>query len=227
MATLRGIENLLGSWGDDTLTGDANANTIEGFVGRDVLDGGAGIDTVAFSEAHGSVYLTLAGADYARAAILVDPLEPYFRNENDKVRNFENILGGGSDDQLGGDAGTNRIEGGGGADVLSGGGGADFLRGDQGDDRLVGGLNNDRLEGGEGRDTFVFSGNFERDRIGDFDVAGGDVIQFENVFADFNDLMSYAKQSAGDVRITLDSTHVVVLENVQMVDLTAGDFLFL
>ena len=42
IATLRSIENLVGSSNADTLTGDANDNVIEGGLGDDVLDGGLG-----------------------------------------------------------------------------------------------------------------------------------------------------------------------------------------
>jgi hypothetical protein len=39
--TLTSIENLLGSDFNDTLTGDAGANKLEGGVGNDTLNGGA------------------------------------------------------------------------------------------------------------------------------------------------------------------------------------------
>jgi Hemolysin-type calcium-binding repeat (2 copies). len=42
--TLRGIEGLTGSFYDDTLTGDAGNNTIDGFRGNDSLAGGDGVD---------------------------------------------------------------------------------------------------------------------------------------------------------------------------------------
>ncbi|EJL78514.1 hemolysin-type calcium-binding protein [Polaromonas sp. CF318] len=42
--TVVGIENVLGTAGDDTITGDANANGLSGMGGRDTLDGGAGND---------------------------------------------------------------------------------------------------------------------------------------------------------------------------------------
>ena len=45
--TLDGIENLIGSGEDDTLTGDGGDNSIEGGEGNDILDGGAGSDTLS------------------------------------------------------------------------------------------------------------------------------------------------------------------------------------
>ena len=42
--TLIGIERLIGSSGNDTLTGDSLANRIDGGAGDDTIDGGAGND---------------------------------------------------------------------------------------------------------------------------------------------------------------------------------------
>jgi hypothetical protein len=39
--------------------------------------------------------------------------------------------------------------------------------------------------------------------------------------------MGHAKQSADEVRIAIDPTHLVVLESIQKADLTSNDFLFL
>src|SRR5262249_40134022 len=58
--TISGFENLIGSFYDDTLTGDSGANvifgsagddTIVGGTGNDTLDGGWGTDTVSFAGA--------------------------------------------------------------------------------------------------------------------------------------------------------------------------------
>ncbi|MEW5728060.1 MAG: calcium-binding protein [Pseudomonadota bacterium] len=48
--TLSGIEDVRGSLGDDTLTGDGATNRIEGSVGRDLLTGGGGADTFVFTD---------------------------------------------------------------------------------------------------------------------------------------------------------------------------------
>ena len=44
------FENLIGTTGNDTLTGDANANIIYGGIGLDTLNGGAGNDTLRVSK---------------------------------------------------------------------------------------------------------------------------------------------------------------------------------
>ncbi|MGH9260719.1 MAG: calcium-binding protein, partial [Acidimicrobiales bacterium] len=47
--TLSSIENIEGSTFNDTLTGDANANVIDGGVGNDTVRGGAGADSFVYS----------------------------------------------------------------------------------------------------------------------------------------------------------------------------------
>ena len=68
--TLRNIENVTGGSGNDILTGDTLANTLDGGfgndllkggAGNDVLDGGAGRDTADFSGATTAVVVALNG----------------------------------------------------------------------------------------------------------------------------------------------------------------------
>ena len=60
--TLTGFENILGSQFDDSLRGDGAANVIEGGIGRDVLNGGAGNDTFVYRTLGDSTVAT-AGRD--------------------------------------------------------------------------------------------------------------------------------------------------------------------
>jgi Ca2+-binding RTX toxin-like protein len=46
--TITGFENVIGTAGNDIITGDGNDNTILGLGGNDILDGGAGSDTLSF-----------------------------------------------------------------------------------------------------------------------------------------------------------------------------------
>lgn len=48
--TIAGFENLTGSWGDDNLAGNADANAIDGYYGDDDIFGGAGNDTLKGSD---------------------------------------------------------------------------------------------------------------------------------------------------------------------------------
>ncbi|MBI5162791.1 MAG: M10 family metallopeptidase C-terminal domain-containing protein, partial [Magnetospirillum sp.] len=48
--TLTGIENLVGSLGDDLLVGDDGANRLQGGVGADTLRGNGGADVFAYAD---------------------------------------------------------------------------------------------------------------------------------------------------------------------------------
>jgi Ca2+-binding RTX toxin-like protein len=52
---LSGIENVNGSFANDTLIGDAGVNALNGWVGKDVLTGGAGADRFVFTAGSHSV----------------------------------------------------------------------------------------------------------------------------------------------------------------------------
>lgn len=124
--TLAGIENLIGSIYNDTLTGNAGDNVLFGGAGNDVLvgglgadllDGGANVDTANYSSATAAVRvnLGLASAQNTGGAGI------------DTLANIENLVGSKYADTLTGDGGTNVITGGLGRDVLSGGGGNDIF----------------------------------------------------------------------------------------------------
>jgi Ca2+-binding RTX toxin-like protein len=115
IASLRGIENLRGSEASDTLFGDDNANVIEGGLGDDMMVGGNGNDTVAFSGSTGvTVDLSNTGAQNTGVG-------------NDTILGFENVRTGSGDDTVTGDAGDNIFFDGGGADSYNGGAGSDTV----------------------------------------------------------------------------------------------------
>lgn len=125
---LSGIENLIGSAFADALTGDAafEGNVIDGgdgadliapLIGNDIIDGGAGEDTIEYRGLQGiTVNLILATAT---------PLPGHIQT----IHNVENIRGSEGSDTLIGTDGNNRIEGGDGNDLLIGAMGADVLFG--------------------------------------------------------------------------------------------------
>ena len=125
--TLIDIENLFGSRGPDTLTGDAGRNILVGAAGNDTLDGGpgadllvggAGTDTVTYRRAYSThgvrVDLALGVADGSAA-------------EGDTLIGIENIIGSLQDDALYGDDKANRLRGHAGDDLLAGRGGRDVF----------------------------------------------------------------------------------------------------
>ncbi|MDO5630395.1 MAG: calcium-binding protein [Paracoccus sp. (in: a-proteobacteria)] len=129
---LTGIEGIVGSEGNDTLTGDSNVNLLAGAGGNDRLTGGAGNDTLL----GGIGRDTVAGG-----------------NGNDLIE------GGAGSDRLTGGSGNDTLQGGDGHDYLIGGTGKDRLDGGAGNDTLIGGSGDDQLFGGNGIDTVLFQGS--------------------------------------------------------------------
>jgi len=139
------FENLIGSNFDDKLTGDSNANALQGLAGDDYLnggrglgnaadsfDGGPGSDTVDFStDATGiTVKLDANGSGSGSGGLAT----------GDKFIAVENLIGGSGNDVLGSAAAVSNV-----------------LQGNDGDDLLIGGPGADTLDGGNGFDTVDYS----------------------------------------------------------------------
>ncbi len=146
--------------GAANLTGNSLNNSLYAGVGNNVLDGGAGSDTVSY--AYG-----VSGSTGVTANLVTGTASG--GSGSDSFFGIENLTGSGNDDTLFGNALANLLNGG------------------AGNDLLAGGLGNDTLTGGVGADFFRFdtlpNASTNRDRISDFVVAD-DTIQLENaVFA--------------------------------------------
>ena len=96
----------------NTITGNTGANIIEGKELGDTLDGAAGIDTLSYASSGGGVTITLNGA--------IETTGAGGDAQDDKIKNFENIIGSASIDTLTGDGLANVIDGGAGADIMAG-----------------------------------------------------------------------------------------------------------
>jgi Ca2+-binding RTX toxin-like protein len=108
---LTGIENLIGSSNNDTLTGDSNNNLLDGGFGDDILNGGiGGIDTVTYASLTGGSGMTVVLNSSATGG-----------GGTDTLQNIDNLIGSQYADTLTGDNYANIIEGGLGNDTLSGG----------------------------------------------------------------------------------------------------------
>ena len=168
LASFTGIEDILGSSGDDTLKGDENANALFGQDGNDRLTGGAGDDLISggdgsdhsFGNEGNDLFFAGRGIDHIDGGDDIDTVS--FRqvpSEHtlglgvtasvtgrgpDTYVNIENLEGSSQGDRLLGDDNTN---------VLTGLEGNDVLTGHGGDDVLIGGQGEDQLKGGEGFDT--------------------------------------------------------------------------
>ncbi|ACU89970.1 tandem-95 repeat protein [Desulfomicrobium baculatum] len=159
---LIGIENVIGSGFNDSITGDAAANFLSGLDGTDTLLGGVGNDTLRGG----------AGADLIDGGAGQDFAD--YRTSASWVNVDLNIQdgttaqsGGGADNDAEGDTligienliGSNDATHG---DVLTGNAANNHLIGLDGDDTLIGGAGNDTLVSGAGADR-VDGGTGTRD----------------------------------------------------------------
>jgi uncharacterized delta-60 repeat protein len=112
------------STGIAKMVGNALNNTLFAGAGNNVLDGGAGVDTVSYLYAAGAVQIDLGiAAAQATGA-----------SGSDQLLNVENLVGSAFNDKFAGNAAGNRLDGGAGNDTLIGGGGLDVLTGGAGRD---------------------------------------------------------------------------------------------
>jgi len=185
------IENATGGSGDDIIQGNSTGN---------VLDGGAGTNTLSYrgSASGVTVNLSTGGASGGDAA-------------GDTFANFENLIGSAAADSL---TGSNA------ANAIRGGGGDDTLYGLYGDDLLVGGGGGDTLRPGFDDDVIVL-GDLDPARLGDAEAygdadsdqntvywasgVGSDVVVgFKDAGAANADVLSVDGLGAADLRVFID-----------------------
>ncbi|TGS08261.1 hypothetical protein EN852_035005, partial [Mesorhizobium sp. M2E.F.Ca.ET.209.01.1.1] len=111
--TFSSIEGLLGSAQNDTLEGDG---------GNNVLNGGAGIDTLSYEHAAAAITVSLA----------TTAAQNTIGAGSDTLSAFENLTGSGFGDTLTGSTAANVISGLAGDDLINGGAGADTMVGGTG-----------------------------------------------------------------------------------------------
>jgi len=99
-------------------TGNGLANVMYAGAGNNVLNGGAGVDTVSYAYATAAVTASLA----------VTAAQATGGSGSDKLLNFENLNGSSYNDTLTGNSGNNALFGSLGADSLTGGLGADTFK---------------------------------------------------------------------------------------------------
>jgi Ca2+-binding RTX toxin-like protein len=139
---------LTGNEGNNTLTGGGGADHLSGLGGNDiflpgddtladVINGGAGTNTVSYANASGSVGVNLE-----------DNSNNFGVATGDTYTLIQNVIGSNFDDALIGDGNNNHLSGGLGADTLQGGGGNDTLTGGEGADSLVGGTGDNHIDCG-------------------------------------------------------------------------------
>jgi Ca2+-binding RTX toxin-like protein len=181
--TLSGIEAVHGGSYNDTLLGDAGANSLNGGYGNDYLDGGSGDDTLSGGSGNDTLIAsfgndTVSGGggskdllDFSGATSGVtfdlgdtsaQTVGGGFDTITQQFSDIENLKGSDHDDSLSGSilAGNddNFIDGGDGNDVISAGNGTNTLHGGDGNDIISGGANSDTIDGGAGNDS-LFGGD--------------------------------------------------------------------
>jgi trimeric autotransporter adhesin len=156
---------IIGSSGNDTLTGTAADDIIQGLAGDDTIDGGGGRDFMAGG----------AGND---TFVVNSVLDEEIENANegfDTVNAFVSHTLSANIEVLalqGGSAinGTGNAQ----ANILVGNSAANTLTGAGGDDTIDGGLGNDVMIGGAGNDTFVV--NASGDQVQEASGEGIDLV---------------------------------------------------
>lgn len=128
---------VIGTEGNDVLTGGAGNDTILGVAGNDTVSGGAGDDNV-----HGNTENDFVFGD--------DGSDIVCGGKADDV-----VFGGaGNDIHVNGNKGNDRVFGGDGDDTVHGGQDNDVVEGEGGNDYVYGDLGADTLIGGAGSDVY-------------------------------------------------------------------------
>jgi hypothetical protein len=201
------ITNIIGSSYADTLIGNNLVNNISGGEGNDliegrgsadVLNGGAGINTVSYKSSPGRVIVNLD---------LGNGLEG--EAQGDTLINFNNIIGSDFDDILIGNAESN---------IITAGNGNDIIQGEGGDDILW---------GGSGIDTFKITSSNGGTQIRDFDSSIGEKLDF-SFFKSIRSIEDISFQNIGeDTQIYFANNQGrLILRNVKSNQLTENNFIF-
>ena len=175
-----GIEDVLGSKFNETLTGNALSNIFFGGLGDDSIAGGGGDDIIfggtGADTMNGGSGVDRIDYDGGSAGIKVDLVKQTATGGDatgDVFSSIEDVAGTDFADTLTGNSASNTLWGRAGNDKLSGAAGADDL---------TGGLGHDVMPGGTGADRFIYFGLAEsgattatRDVITDF-TTGEDLL---------------------------------------------------
>lgn len=154
----------------------------------------------------------------------------------DKNDSYDGLAG---QDTISGMGGNDKLWGGADNDGIMGGDGNDKIWGDAGFDIITGGAGKDTLWGGTETDAFIFTvgGQFGAglgsgaDIIKDIDTEGDDMDDIQIMALDgsidsFADIMKFAKESGGDVKIDFGNGDILILADTKKAELSAELFMY-
>jgi Ca2+-binding RTX toxin-like protein len=160
------VAHIYGYAGDDILMpgfafgGIPEEFNIPNSLASDIVDGGAGNDTVSYADSGSlsawAMYLDVTINLVTNTVTMVNPNSLPALSTIAKLISIENATGGSGNDKIIGNAGINVLHGGLGNDTLFGGLGADSLIGGDGNDILRGDGGADNLDGGAGTDRVSY-----------------------------------------------------------------------
>ncbi|WP_251859644.1 calcium-binding protein [Clostridium sp. Marseille-Q2269] len=147
------IEDKTGTGSSEIFANGGNDMIMGGNITKNLLHGGDGIDYIKATGNNNEIWGD-SGRDFLQGSDVTGT----------------HILNGGMDNDtlMAGKAGA----------TLNGDEGSDLLNGNDGQDILNGGTGNDYIQGGAGSDTFIFSKDFGKDTIKDYE--SGEKIIFDN-----------------------------------------------
>ncbi|KGM46677.1 cadherin-like domain-containing protein [Pseudooceanicola atlanticus] len=150
-------DSVVGNDAVDVINAGGGDDSVQGGLGDDDLNGGEGINTLVYSEATGGVIVDFVTGTTRGAAGF------------DTFRNFQSVLGSGSEDYFGGSRNPEFMNGLAGRDMFVPGGGADRIVMGGGEDTIAGNLddlNDDVVEDFEEGDVIMIEGlNVPSDRV--------------------------------------------------------------
>jgi Ca2+-binding RTX toxin-like protein len=184
--TLVGIEAIIATRFNDTLTGGAGndrlvamdgADYANGAGGDDIIEGGLGDDTLYGGSGRDTASFLLAAGPVVVSLLLQYTRQDTLGAGRDYLSGFENLVGGAGADTLTGDQAANTLDGWFGNDTLDGGAGDDTLHGGfLLAPELPGGAvptDDDTLVGGTGIDTVTYDGLGPETRYAGLGLAPG------------------------------------------------------
>ena len=243
-----GNDSITTGAGNDTIYGQEGFDLIYAGAGDDYISGGAGNDVIYGEDGADTIYGDIgtdqiwAGSenDYVYGGSGADVI--YGEDGNDMIKaggdddfveggtGNDTIYGESGSDKIYGNDGNDTIYGGLGGDVIDGNDGDDVLFGGQGNDILIDGAGSDVLDGGEGSDIIILTKEHEEsesiDVIKNFNATDDKIIlkvDYKNPIS-FANILANLSQNSANAEISLDNGQKVIIENVNVSDITSSNF---